>query len=50
MAKDARIAVRLDAETKARLAKAAQADKRSLSSLVEKIIAEWLKPTAESRK
>jgi len=43
MAKDERIAVRLDAETKARLAKAAADDKRSLSSMVEKIVADWLK-------
>jgi hypothetical protein len=43
MAKDDRIAVRLDATTKAALAKAASDDMRSLSSMVEKIIAEWLK-------
>lgn len=43
MAKDERIAVRLDAATKAALAKAAENDRRSLSSMVEKIIADWLK-------
>jgi hypothetical protein len=43
MAKDERIAVRLDAATKAALAKAAEEDKRSLSSMVEKIVSEWLK-------
>jgi hypothetical protein len=43
MAKEERIAVRLDAPTKALLAKAAADDKRSLSSMVEKIITDWLK-------
>lgn len=43
MAKDDRIAVRLDAATKAALAKAATDDKRSLSSMVEKIITDWLR-------
>jgi len=43
MAKDERIAVRLDAATKAQLAIAAAEDKRSLSSMVERIIADWLR-------
>lgn len=50
MAKDERIAVRLDTETKAALAKAAEADRRSLSSMVEKIIADWLRDRPKSRK
>lgn len=43
MAKDDRIAVRLDSKTKAALLKAATQDRRSLSSMVEKIITDWLK-------
>ena len=43
MAKDERIAVRLDAASKAALTKAAEEDKRSLSSMVEKIVTDWLK-------
>jgi hypothetical protein len=43
MTKEDRIAVRLDAPTKASLAKAAKDDKRSLSSLVEKIVTDWLR-------
>jgi hypothetical protein len=50
MAKEERIAVRLDAATKAGLAKAAQEDKRSLSSMVQKIIADWLKPRKEMQR
>jgi hypothetical protein len=43
MAKDERIAVRLDVATKAALAKIAEEDRRSLSSVVEKIVVDWLK-------
>jgi hypothetical protein len=43
MAKDERIAVRLDTTAKAALAKAAEADGRSISSMVERIVAEWLR-------
>ena len=43
MAKDERIAVRLDTATKLALAKAAAEDKRSLSSMAEKLISEGLK-------
>jgi len=43
MNKDERIAVRLSSVTKEKLTKAAAADKRTLSSLLEKIIDDWLK-------
>lgn len=49
MAKDERIAVRLSAVTKDRLTKAATADKRTLSSLLEKIIDDWLRTAAPAR-
>jgi uncharacterized protein (DUF1778 family) len=41
--KDERIAVRLSSVTKEKLNKAATADKRTLSSLLEKIIDDWLR-------
>ena len=50
MSKDERIAVRLDSATKAALAKAAGEDKRSLSSMVEKIIADWLRAKPGKRR
>jgi hypothetical protein len=50
MAKTERIAVRLDAATKAELTKAAEEDKRSLSSMVEKIIADWLKRVSRGKR
>jgi uncharacterized protein (DUF1778 family) len=43
MAKEDRIAVRLDAQTKMALLKAAADDKRTLSSMVAKILADWIK-------
>jgi len=43
MPKTAALAFRIDAEMKAALEKAAQDDSRSVSSLVDKIIAEWLR-------
>lgn len=49
MAKDERIAVRLDAAAKAALVRAAQEDSRSLSSMVEKIIADWMKARGRRR-
>lgn len=49
MAKDERIAVRLDTKTKAALTKAAEEDKRSLSSMVEKIVTDWLKALPRGR-
>lgn len=42
MAKTDRIAVRLPADVKAALTQAAAEDRRSLSAMAEKIIAEWL--------
>jgi len=50
MAKDERIAVRLDAQTKEALAKAAEKDGRSISSMVERIVSEWLKRQPRGRK
>ena len=43
MPKSEAISVRVSAETKAAAEKAAEADRRSVASLVEKILAEWLK-------
>lgn len=37
------LGVRVQAETKAAIEKAAKDDMRSVSSLIEKILAEWLK-------
>ena len=50
MVKDERIAVRLDAATKAALAKAAEEDRRTLSSMVEKIIADWLRAQPKGKR
>jgi len=50
MAKEKQIAVRLDAETKAALEKAAAEDIRSVSSMVEKIVVEWLKNNAKRKR
>jgi hypothetical protein len=50
MAKDERIAVRLDAVTKVKLAQAADEDKRSLSSMVEKIVTDWLKKRSNGKR
>jgi uncharacterized protein (DUF1778 family) len=47
MAKDERIMVRLDAATKTRITKAAEADQRSVSAMVAKIIIDWLKKHAK---
>ena len=43
MAKTPSLGIRVKPETKAALEKAAEADMRSVSSLVEKILVEWLK-------
>jgi len=43
MAKESPIAFRVDAEVKEALTKAAKEDRRSLSSLVEVILIDWLK-------
>jgi uncharacterized protein (DUF1778 family) len=43
MPKEAPIAFRIDAEVKTALQRAAVADRRSLSSLVDKILVEWLR-------
>jgi hypothetical protein len=43
MAKTPSLGVRVQPETKAALNKAAAADMRSVSSLVEKILVEWLR-------
>jgi hypothetical protein len=43
MARDSAISVRVTAEVKAAAEKAATADSRSVASLVEKILAEWLR-------
>lgn len=43
MAKDTNLAIRLDSETKEALARAADEDGRSLSSLVAKILKDWLR-------
>jgi predicted transcriptional regulator len=43
MPKEQSISIRIDDATKAALTKLAEDDKRSLSSLVQKIIADWLK-------
>ena len=48
--KDVQIAVRVTHETKATLIGLAEADHRTLSSLLEKIIAEWLKRQQGGRK
>lgn len=42
MAKDAPIAFRIEGRVKAALLRAAAADRRSLSSLIDKALVEWL--------
>jgi uncharacterized protein (DUF1778 family) len=44
------VSLRLAPETKVALERAAKADHRSLSSLMEKIIADWLEATAPKPK
>ena len=48
--KTGRIAVRITAEAKAALTSAAEEDKRSLSSMVEKIVTDWLRRQASEAK
>jgi hypothetical protein len=43
MPKDSAISVRVTADVKAAAEKAAAADSRSVASLVEKVLAEWLR-------
>ena len=43
MTKEKRIAVRLDAETKRQLEVVAAADQRSVSTMVARIVTDWLK-------
>jgi hypothetical protein len=43
MPKDSAISVRVSADVKVAAEKAAAADSRSVASLVEKILAEWLR-------
>jgi hypothetical protein len=43
MPKEAPIAFRIDAEVKAALQRAAAEDRRSLSSLMDKILVQWLR-------
>jgi hypothetical protein len=43
MPRDSAISVRVTAEIKAAAEKAATADSRSVASLVEKVLAEWLR-------
>lgn len=50
MGKTPSLGVRLQPETKAALEKAAAADMRSVSSLVEKILVEWLKKNGHLKK
>jgi hypothetical protein len=50
MGKTPSLGVRLQPETKAALEKAAKDDFRSVSSLVEKILIEWLKAKGYLRK
>jgi hypothetical protein len=47
MAKTHPLSFRVEPEVKEGLEKAAKADRRSLSSLIEKILAEWLQERAE---
>ncbi|MGB8364908.1 MAG: ribbon-helix-helix protein, CopG family [Rhizomicrobium sp.] len=44
------ISLRLPPETKAALERAAKADHRSLSSLMEKILTDWLTTQAKAKK
>jgi hypothetical protein len=50
MPKDSAISVRVTAEVKAAAEKAAAADSRSVASLVEKILAEWLRANGHLKK
>lgn len=50
MGKTPSLGVRVQPETKAALEKAAAADMRSVSSLVEKILVEWLKKHGHLKK
>jgi predicted transcriptional regulator len=48
MAKTHALSFRLEPELKQRLEKAAKADRRSLSSLVEKILADWVQDQGDT--
>jgi hypothetical protein len=50
MPKDSAISVRVTADIKGAAEKAATADRRSLASLVEKILAEWLRANGYLKK
>jgi hypothetical protein len=50
MPKDSAISVRVTTEVKAAAEKAAAADSRSVASLVEKILAEWLREKGHLKK
>lgn len=50
MGKTPSLGVRLQPETKAALEKAAKADMRSVSSLVEKVLTEWLRSNGYLKK
>jgi hypothetical protein len=43
MSRDTQLGIRLPAEVKLALAKAAKADARSMSSMVEKVMTDWLR-------
>jgi len=50
MGKTPSLGVRVQPETKAALEKAAKADMRSVSSLIEKILVEWLRANGYMKK
>ncbi len=50
MTKTSPLGVRVQPETKAALEKAAKSDVRSVSSLIEKILVDWLKAKGYLRK
>lgn len=50
MGKTPSLGVRLHPETKAALERAAKADMRSVSSLVEKVLTEWLRTNGYLKK
>jgi len=50
MSKSVTLGLRLDQDLKAALERAAKADRRTVSNLVEKIIADWLKANGFVRK
>jgi len=50
MAKTTPLGVRLEPDTKAALEKAAEADRRSLSSMIDKILTDWLKKSGYLKK